>query len=236
MAPESSKVMKQLVEAYLDAQCFTVLEGGPDVAIALSQQKFDIICFTGSTQKGALVAQAAAKNLVPCLLELGGKCPAVIDESADVDFAAQKCTFARFNNSGQTCLSTDYILVHSKLKQQFLDGVRKYVKEFYGENPKESGDMGKMVNEWHCGRLEGLIEGSKTKVCLGGKVDKAARYVEPTVIDGPSLDEPVMQEEIFGPILPILTFNNIGEAIQTINKLDKPLAVYYFGSAYRNKN
>lgn len=123
MAPNSSKVVKTMVETYLDKECFAVFEGGPEVAIELQKHPCDLVCFTGSTQKGKLVAEAAAKHLIPCILELGGKCPAVIDTTADIDFAASKIAFARFNNSGQTCIASDYVLVHETLKAQFLDRV-----------------------------------------------------------------------------------------------------------------
>lgn len=115
MAPFSSKVIKDLVEKYLDKDCYAVIEGGMEVAIKISQYPWDLICFTGSTQKGKLVAESAAKNLIPCIMELGGKCPAVIDTTANIDFAAQKIAFARFNNSGQTCIGTDYVLVHESV-------------------------------------------------------------------------------------------------------------------------
>lgn len=209
MAPASSTAIKQLVERYLDQECFSVIEGGPEVAAKISGYPWDLICFTGSTMKGKLVAEAAAKNLVPCILELGGKCPVVVDETADLDFAASKVVFARFNNSGQTCLATDYVMVHEAVKQRFLDRMQHHLKVMYGGYENGSPEMGKIVTDWHCDRLKALIESSKGKVIIGGKIDKKLKYVEPTVIENPDLKAPVMDEEIFGPVLPLLTFVDI---------------------------
>ena len=233
MAPESSTVIKNIVEKYLDPKCFKVIEGGPEVAAKIASYPWDLLCFTGSTQKGKLVAEAAAKNLVPCILELGGKCPAVIDASANIDFAASKVSFARFNNSGQTCISTDYVLVHESVQTLFLERLQHHLKVMYGGfGDKGSPDMGKIVTDWHCDRLEGLIKTSKGKILCGGKVNRNIKYMEPTIILNPDLNSPVMQEEIFGPVLPVITFVNFDEVINLINSKDKALAVYYFGSVF----
>ncbi len=184
-----------------------------------------------------MVAEAAAKNLIPCILELGGKCPAVVDTSADVDFAASKVAFARFNNSGQTCIATDYVLVHESLKARFLDRLKHHIKAMYGDHDgKGSADMGKVITEWHCTRLKELIDGSKGEIVCGGKVDTKLKYVEPTVIIKPDLKSKVMDEEIFGPVLPLMTYSNMDEVIDFINSKDKALAVYYFGKCYSNPN
>lgn len=192
MAPESSRIMKILVEKYLDTDCFVVIEGGADVAAAISGYPWDLICFTGSSMKGKLVAEAAAKNLVPCIMELGGKCPLVVDESADVDFAAAKCTFARFNNSGQTCISTDYVLVHESIKKQFIERLLFHIKKMYGEHPEGSIEMGKIITDWHCDRLKNLIDTAGGETVCGGGVDRKIKYVEPTVIVDPKVSAPIM--------------------------------------------
>jgi len=236
MAPNASKVIKTFVETYLDKDCFAVFEGGPEMAMELQKHPFDLICFTGSTQKGKLVAEAAAKNLIPCILELGGKCPAVVDTTADVDFAAAKIAFARFNNSGQTCISTDYVVVHRDVKDHFLERIQFKLKQFYGEHPNGSDEMGKVVTDWHCDRLQKLIKTSNGDVVCGGRVDRDLKYVEPTIIMSPDLNSPIMEEEIFGPLLPVVTFSSIDEVVRLINQKDKPLAVYYFGKVGSNPN
>lgn len=234
MAPNASAAIKSLVTKYLDQDCFAVIEGGPDVAAAICHHPWDLICFTGSTIKGKLVAEAAAKNLVPCILELGGKCPCVIDDCADIDFAAGKVAFARFNNSGQTCISTDYILVHESKQKEFVDRLKEKVKTMYGETSTGSDEMGKVVTDWHCDRLKKMIETSGGQIVMGGNVKRDIKYVEPTIIVNPKPDSSVMEEEIFGPVLPIITFQNIDQVIDLINSKDKPLAVYYFGKSYNN--
>lgn len=234
MAPATSAMMKKLVQKYLDTDCYTVIEGGVEIASRISNYPWDLICFTGSTLKGRMVAEAAAKNLIPCILELGGKCPAIVDTCADIDWAAQKIVFARFNNSGQTCLSTDYVLVHESIQTQLIDRLQFHLKSMYEIEPTGNKDMGKIVTDWHCDRLKELIDTSKGKVVCGGKINRALKYVEPTIIVNPDPNSKVMTEEIFGPILPIKTFQTIDEVINYINDRDKPLAVYYFGNAMNN--
>jgi len=209
MSPASSTVIKKLVEKYLDRECYAVIEGGVEIASKICGYPWDLICFTGSTMKGKLVAEAAGKNLIPCILELGGKCPSVVDVTADINFAANKVAFGRFNNSGQTCLAPDYVIVHESIKDQFVDALQRQVRLMYGNEEKGSPDMGKVITDWHCDRIKGLIETSKGKVVCGGKVNRSIKYVEPTIILNPEESSPVMQEEIFGPVIPIITFKNI---------------------------
>lgn len=236
MAPASSAILKKLVENYLDTNCFAVIEGGVEIAAKICDYTWDMICFTGSTQKGKLVAAAAAKNLIPCVLELGGKCPAVVDTSADLDFTACKIAWARFQNSGQTCLAVDYVFVHESIKDKLIERIIYHTRTFFGEHPTGSDDMGKVVTGWHCDRLKDMIDNSKGIIKIGGKVNKDAKYVEPTIILNPDSNSAVLKEEIFGPILPILTFKYIQEPIDYINERDKPLCVYYFGKMYNNDN
>eukprot|EP00347_Sterkiella_histriomuscorum_P016755 403351976 len=234
MAERSSAVIKAIVEKYLDKDCFAVIEGGPEVCIELQKHHVDLICFTGSTQKGRMVAEAAGKHLTPCILELGGKCPAVIDIGCNLDLAISKICMARYMNSGQTCISTDYVLVHESMKDQFLNDLQLKLKEQYGEHPNGSQDQGKIICDWHCDRIKKLIDTSGGKIICGGRVDRDVKYIEPTVIVNPEIDSPLMQEEIFGPVLPVLTWNKIEDVIEFINNKDKPLAVYYFGPYMRN--
>jgi aldehyde dehydrogenase (NAD+) len=170
-------------------------------------------------------------------LELGGKCPVVVDTTADIDFAANKICFARFNNSGQTCIATDYVIVHESVLQRFLDRLKYHLKAMFGDGGDQgSPDMGKIIIEWHCDRIEDLLKGHGGQVVCGGKVNKGIKYIEPTVVLNPKPDSKLMKEEIFGPILPIVTFVNFSEVIELINSKDKPLAVYYFGSVLLGKN
>ena len=236
ISEHTSKVMRDIIEKYLDPECFKVLEGGAEIATALTSKKFDLICFTGSTMKGKLVAQAAAKNLVPVILELGGKCPVVIDETASLDYAARKIAMARFFNSGQTCIATDYVLVHSKVKEQFLDRLQAAIRNGYGEDASQDGFYARCINEFHTNRLLDIVKSAGGKVLMGGKGDVGKRFVEPTVVVDPPLESKIMQEEIFGPILPVITFDSIDKCIELIQGVDKPLAVYYFGSLFGNKN
>jgi aldehyde dehydrogenase (NAD+) len=170
--------------------------------------------------------QAAARNLVPVTLELGGKSPCIVDETANPDLAAQKIVWSKFSNAGQTCVAPDYVYVHQQVKKQLLDNLKKYILRFYGANPKESKDYGRIVNEKHTERLKQLID--RDKVVAGGESDIENRYIAPTVLDRVGWDDPVMADEIFGPILPVLEFDNLDTVIKEINRRPKPLALYLF--------
>ena len=237
LSPHSSNAIQKLVEKYLDRDCFEVVQGGPEIAAKISTYKWDLICFTGSTMKGKLVAEAAGKNLVPCVMELGGKCPIIVDTTADLDLAAKKICFGRFGNSGQTCIAPDYVLVHESKKKQFLDMIVPTLRQMYGESPNGSPDMGKIIADYHCDRIKDLIDTSGGKIICGGKnINKSIKYVEPTIIVDPNPEAKIMQEEIFGPVLPIISYKNFDEVINLINEKDKPLAVYYFGNVMSNPN
>ncbi|CAI2365289.1 unnamed protein product [Moneuplotes crassus] len=232
MAPHSSAVMRTIVEKYLDNECFKVAEGGAEVSIACSQMQWDKICFTGSPQKGSLVAQAAAKNLVPCLLELGGKCTTIVDEDANAQFAGFKVMSSRLANSGQICTSPDYVLIHESKKDEFIESAKATIKDSYGEDPQKDVFYSRMINEFHTERVFKLCSGHGGKVVTGGKCDIKDRYMEPTIIENPSLDSEIMKEEIFGPILPVVTFKDFQEVIDHMHEREKPLAMYYFGSVF----
>lgn len=231
MAPATSKVLKQLFEKYLDPECYRLVEGKAEVAKAITKLPFDKIIFTGSTEKGKLVARAAADNLTPCLLELGGKSPTIVDRDADITNAVLRISQGRFTNAGQSCVACDYIYVHKDIKDRFVSELKKTVLQFYGEDPTKSKDFGRIINEFHCNRLKGYLDDNHGgKVILGGQVNLKDRYVAPTLIDSPKTDSKLMKDEIFGPILPIFEFENIDTVIEFINKRDKPLALYYYGS------
>lgn len=204
------------------------MEGLVEVAKALTSSNFDGICFTGSTEKGKLVAAAAAKNLVPCVLELGGKCPVVVDESANLEFAAKEISRARFLNCGQTCVATDYVLLHYSVTDRFMRILEKEIKSQWKDGTNVA-DMGKVVNEFHHDRLKSLLKGHQGTVVIG---NPDAEFLQPTVVLNPSRESDLMKDEIFGPILPVVSYQTIDEAIKFINAGDKPLAVYYFGSTF----
>ena len=225
LAPNTALKIKSLLTRNLDMDCYRAVEGQVEVAKALSNTKFDGICFTGSTEKGKLVAAAAGKNLVPCVLELGGKCPAVVDESANLEFAAKEISRARFMNCGQTCVATDYVLLHYSVTDRFLRILEKEIRLQWKDGTNVA-DMGRVVNDFHADRLKGYLKGHQGTVVIG---DNSESLV-PTVILNPSRDSDLMKDEIFGPILPIVSYQTIDEAIKYINSGDKPLAIYYFGS------
>ena len=214
-----------LKEAFDPSYVHTVL-GDSEVGRGLLEESFDYIFFTGSTAIGKVIMEAAAKHLTPVCLELGGKSPCIVDETANLELAAKRIVWGKFLNAGQTCVAPDYLLVHEKVKDQLLRLVRKYITQFYGSNPGRNKEFPKIINERHFRRLLGLIEGNRG--IIGGRADAQTHRIEPTVLEGVEWNSPVMKEEIFGPILPVLEFTNIKEAVHTINQLPKPLALYYF--------
>ncbi|OMJ95370.1 hypothetical protein SteCoe_1287 [Stentor coeruleus] len=233
MGPKSSSVMKEIIDA-LDQNVFSCIEGGPEVAIAVLDERWDLIVFTGSADKGKLVAAAAAKYLTPTLLELGGKNPVIIDKDADLDNAAKRIVQGRFLNAGQLCIAPDMAFVHSSRIDEFLDKVRKTITEFYGPNPKLSKDYSRIVNDMHTKRIASMLENHGGTVICGGEIDFKEKYIAPTVILNPRKDVPVGCQEIFGPVLVVFPFNNIEECIEIINSREKSLALYYFGSNKKN--
>ena len=235
MSSNSSRVIKELIQA-LDVECYQCVEGGPDVARALVSLKYDIIAFTGSPEKGKIIAEAGAKNLTPVILELGGKNPVYVDESADLGPTVRRIVQTRCFNAGQMCVSPEYVLVHSKVLDAFITEAAKCVKNFFGENPKQSPDLGRLVHSNHTQRIANLIENHSGRLICGGDSDVANRYIAPTIILNPDPRAPISQEEIFGPVLLVFTVKDIHEAITFINSREKPLAIYYYGRNSANKN
>lgn len=240
VAKSSSKVIKKLVERYLDNKAYKVIEGEVEVAKEIITKPFDLVVFTGSSDKGKIVASAAGKNLTPCILELGGKSPCIVDKKANLDYAADKIVFGRFSNSGQTCVAPDYVLVHEEVASEFKKKLVNSLKNsFSGKSEKYlDSDKGAMINDFHVERIKGyLTENHGGKVLFGvknedGLKDIKNNWIAPTIIEDPNLESSIMTEEIFGPILPILTFSSIKDAIKMINDKPKPLALYYFGCVY----
>jgi len=226
MTPNVSKIIAKIIQESFPEDYIRVIEGDREATAALINAPFDYLFFTGSVPTGKTVMQAAARNLVPVTLELGGKSPCIVDETANPDLAAQKIAWSKFSNAGQTCVAPDYVYVHQQVKKQLLDNLKKYILRFYGANPKESKDYGRIVNEKHTERLKQLID--RDKVVVGGESDIENRYIAPTVLDRVGWDDPVMADEIFGPILPVLEFDNLDTVIKEINRRPKPLALYLF--------
>lgn len=240
VAKSSSTIIRKLIEKYLDQKAYKVIEGDADVAKDLITKPFDLIVFTGSSEKGKIVASEAGKNLVPCILELGGKSPCIVDKKANLEYAASKVVFARFANSGQTCVATDYVLVHEDIADEFKKTLVSHLKaSFTGKSEKYlDSDKGAMINSAHVERIKGyLSENHGGKVLFGVKTEEQLKdiqnnWIPPTIIEDPSLESAVMTEEIFGPVLPIISFSEIEDAIKFINNRPKPLAIYYFGCCF----
>lgn len=228
LTPHTSEIIKEIIEAVYAPDYVSVVLGGQDVITDLLQQKFDFIFFTGSTRVGQIVYEAASKQLIPVALELGGKSPTIIDKTADLKVAAERIAFGKFMNAGQTCIAPDYILIDARVKDKFIKAMKSTLKSFYGEHPEQSEDFGRIVNDKHFKRLSSMLEDSAEGIVIGGETNAAERYIAPTLIDHVSLDDAVMQEEIFGPLLPILTFNHRDEVYDIIRSFDKPLALYIF--------
>lgn len=221
----TSQVLEDLITTYLPPQLAAVIQGGRDVNQDLLDQKFDYIFFTGGKTVGRLVMEKAAAHLTPITLELGGKSPCIVDASANLKVAAQRIVFGKFLNLGQTCVAPDYILVHESMKKPLLLELKIALRKQFGDNPLANPDYGHIINEKHFKRLLGLLEGETPYV--GGQHDGVNR-IAPTILDQATLDSPAMQEEIFGPILPVLTFRTWPEARAIIQQNPTPLALYLF--------
>lgn len=227
LAPRTSALMAQLVPRYLDPQCVALVEGGVEETTALLDQRFDHIFFTGGEHVGRIVMRAAAQHLTPVTLELGGKSPCYVAADADLDTAARRICWGKFVNAGQTCVAPDYVLVDRAVQGALLERLARTIRDFYGDDPSRSPDFGRVVNARHHQRIVGLIEGGG-KVVVGGEHDEATRYVAPTVLRDVPPDADLMREEIFGPVLPVLTVTGATEAIAFINARPRPLALYVF--------
>jgi len=217
-APRCAEAMAKLLPRYLDREAFAVVEGGVPETSALLEERFDKIFFTGSSRVGRIVMTAAAKHLTPVTLELGGKSPCIVDEHVDLAAAARRITYGKFINAGQTCIAPDYVLVHKAREEALLDAITETIDTFYGGDPLASEDFGRIIDARHRERLARLMEGET--VVTGG----------PTVLRDVSPDAPVMREEIFGPVLPVLAVEDMEQAIRFINEREKPLALYVFSS------
>lgn len=223
-AAETSRVIGELLSSVFPPEYVAVVEGGRDENKLLLEQRFDYIFFTGSVQVGRLVMESASRHLTPVSLELGGKSPVIVDRTANIPLAARRIAFGKCLNAGQTCVAPDYVLIHSAVRESFISEYKKALSEFFpgGDHSR----MATIINQKHFDRLLGLIDPSKT--AIGGGSDAGRRFIEPTLMDGVTWEDPVMGEEIFGPILPIMVCDSLEEAMETVNSRPKPLALYLF--------
>lgn len=221
----TSIVIEKLLKQIFRQEYVAVVQGGREANQSLLNQKFDYIFFTGSVAVGKVVMSAAANNLTPVTLELGGKSPCIVDETADLEIAARRIIWGKFVNAGQTCVAPDYLLVHQSVKSALLEKMKRYIHRFYESNG-DYKEFPRIINEKHYKRLEGLMEGEK--ILIGGVRDLESRLITPTILDQITWDSKIMQEEIFGPILPVIEFQSLQEVVNKLNTLPKPLAFYYF--------
>ncbi|MBS0628747.1 MAG: aldehyde dehydrogenase [Verrucomicrobia bacterium] len=234
VSAHSEKLLVRLINENFPAEFIHVVTGGPAETQKLLEEHFDYILYTGNTRGGKIVMTAAAKHLTPVTLELGGKSPCIVDESADLDYSAQRIALGKFFNAGQTCIAPDYIYVHKDRKEELLKRIEKITNEFYGQDPARSPSYGKIISKNQFERLSKLLQNGR--VIFGGQTDPQKNYIAPTAIDQISWDDPIMKEEIFGPVLPILTFDHLDEVVKAIKNYDKPLALYYFSKDDQKTN
>lgn len=225
-APATADVIEKILAACFAPHFAAVVKGGRAENTALLEQRFDFIFFTGSVKVGRLVMEKASRTLTPVCLELGGKSPCIVDQTANIKLAAKRIVFGKYLNLGQTCVAPDYIFVHAKVKEQLINEIKKCIRRQFGEYPLDNPDYGRIVNEKHFDRLLGLMK--DTDIRIGGAYRRETLQIEPTVLDNVTPGSAVMQEEIFGPLLPVMTFREISEVITYVIHREKPLALYLF--------
>lgn len=233
LAPATSSALAELVPRYLDTEAVAVVEGGVTESTALLEERFDHIFYTGNAAVARIVMAAAVKYLTPVTLELGGKSPAVVEPGVDLTTTARRLVWGKFTNAGQTCVAPDYVLAIGDTARGLQRELARAITEMFGSDPKTSPDYGRIVNERHFDRLSALLESGE--VVAGGRTDRGSLYMEPTVLGGVDPDSPVMAEEIFGPILPVITVPDLDAAIRFVNERDKPLALYGFTDSEATK-
>lgn len=236
-AVASSNALARVIKRYMDPECIRVIEGNRSITSALLEQRFELIFFTGSGYVGRIVAKAAAEHLTPCVLELGGKSPCIVDRSADIEHTVQRLVWATFVNGGQTCVRPDFCMVHEDIAMEFFAQMQKTVREFYGTDPKQTEFFGRLINSSAYKRLSALVNENKDRLVIGGDMDESERYIAPSVFDFGSDMEAfsssgLMQDELFGPLLPCYRYKNLEEVITFTKNLitGKPLALYAYGS------
>jgi aldehyde dehydrogenase (NAD+) len=226
VSPNCSKVLTDIINSSFNEDYCKAVELDANGTGELLKERFDFILYTGSTKVGKIVAEAAAKYLTPTVLELGGKSPCIIDKTADLDLSVGSICWGKFINSGQTCTAPDYILVQKEVKGQLIENLKKQILSFYGEDAKSSPDYGRIINKKHFQRIQSLIrEGT---IVYGGETDESELYISPTIIDDVKWEHKIMKEEIFGPVLPVLTFEKIEDVVEILASKEKPLALYLY--------
>ena len=228
IAINTSNLLAEIITKYFNSSFISVVEGGKEITQQLLEEKFDHIFFTGSTQVGKSIMSAAAKQLTPVTLELGGKTPCIVDADTHLEHTARRIVWGKFLNAGQTCVAPDYLLVDKTIKQTLLKQIKQTLQEFYGTNPETSPDYARIINQHHFQRLANLLK--TANIIIGGETNSTERYIAPTVVDVITPEDALMQEEIFGPILPVLEYDTIEEAIAFVNAKPKPLALYFFSN------
>jgi aldehyde dehydrogenase (NAD+) len=235
--PHTSAVLAKLIKSIFDENEVALIEGGIETSTALLELPFNHIFFTGAPAIGKIVMAAAAKNLASVTLELGGKSPTIVDETASISTAAKRIVWGKFHNSGQICIAPDYVLVHESKKEALTEAMKKTLNDFYGTDSQSSDSYGHIVNQKHAERVNGYIQDSVSKgakVVFGGKTDTKNSFIEPTLVSEVPEDSALMQNEIFGPVLPIISYKNLDEAIAKINEGEKPLALYIYSKSEKN--
>ncbi|WP_217586647.1 aldehyde dehydrogenase [Lentibacillus saliphilus] len=233
-ATATSTLLHDMITSTFDPAYITVFEGDKDVSQELMKESFDYIFFTGSTAVGKKIMQQASEQLTPVTLELGGKSPAIVDKDANLTLSAKRIAWGKYTNAGQTCVAPDYVYVHADIEKRFIKKLKKQIIALYGKQPLENDDYVKIINKTHLHRLEAFLY--KGTIVHGGHLDERTEQIEPTVIKDVSWDDPIMQEEIFGPILPIMTFTELDTIVDQIARNDHPLALYYFGEKEAAQN
>lgn len=233
VAAHTSHLLANIISQYFPPDFMTVVEGGIETNQQLLQERFDYIFFTGNSEVGKVVMTAAAKHLTPITLELGGKSPCIVDADIHLDYTAKRIVWGKFLNAGQTCVAPDYLLVDRRVKNDLLKQIKKCLKDFYGDDPAKSPDYARIINQRHFNRLCELLKAGDA--LIGADTNPDERYIAPTIIDGVDWQDPVMQEEIFGPILPVIEYTDLTEAIALVNARAKPLALYFFSNNRQNQ-
>lgn len=226
MAENIAALLEKIIPQYLPSDIVKVINGDIPETTALLKERFDYILYTGNSAVAKIIYESAAKHLTPVTLELGGKSPVYLDPSSDLEIAARRIMWGRMVNSGQTCIAPDYVMCPKEVAPEFVDRCRSVLKEYYGDDIQKSEDFCRIINDRHFNRIKNLMKGAK--IAVGGKTDEKDRFIEPTIITDVKPTDPVMQDEIFGPVLPVMTVNDEDEAIAFINSREKPLALYIF--------
>jgi len=229
----TAEIIEEIVTAIFGEAYVAVVRGGREANLSLLNERFDYIFFTGSLRVGKTVMESAAKHLIPVTLELGGKSPCIVDNTANIKLAAKRIIWGKFLNAGQTCVAPDYLLVNKNVKAQLIREMTSYIKKFYGDSPETNDDYPKIINQKHFERLLGLMNSGS--VITGGESSKNTRQIAPTILDGVTWESAVMQEEIFGPLLPIMEFESLRNVTKMLAKRPKPLALYLFTTSRKNE-